>query len=273
MFDDLTIWGIVVPWYNGIVVFTVIFVIAFVIGIKRKDGYLPFRNIIIAGLYIIFLTIVGFFGARMLAYFEHIVVSVHKLNFTNDLNGIINNSFGASWYGGFILVTLFVIPISFIVYGKKERVTFLNYHAMLVSLAYALGRQACFISADGCYGIPTNSIFGMRFLHGFKPTLLTVYPTPLFESIISFVLFLGLLTFRKANNLIPFATFLTLFGASRFFIEFIRVNPKILYDLTMAQLISILLMLAGCIILFYQVKVKLKSKSISYENKNYNFNG
>ncbi|MEZ5199728.1 MAG: prolipoprotein diacylglyceryl transferase, partial [Bacteroidales bacterium] len=100
------------------------------------------------------------------------------------------NNYGASWYGGFILVTSIVVLISNIFYGKTERIKFLKYHAMLVSLAYSLGRQACFVSADGCYGIPTNSIFGMRFLHGIKPTLLTVYPTPLFESIISFILFL-----------------------------------------------------------------------------------
>jgi len=257
MIDDFYIRGFLLPWYAIIVVFTIIILIVFITWINKKDGYILYKNKFLLGIYIIVLTIVGFAGARILAYFEHIIKCKCNSSFIRIFDDIVINSYGASWYGGFILVTGFVVLISFVFYNKYNRIAFLNYHAMLVSLAYALGRQACFISADGCYGIPTNSIFGMQFLHGIKPTILPVYPTPLFESIISFLLFLGIFKFRKTNNLIPGAIFLIVFGSSRFLIEFIRRNSEIMFGLTMAQLISIVLIVTGLIIFSYQLKLKI----------------
>jgi phosphatidylglycerol:prolipoprotein diacylglycerol transferase len=41
--------------------------------------------------------------------------------------------------------------------------------------------------------------------------------------------------------------YLMLSGAARFFVEIIRVNPKILFGLTEAQLIAMVLFLAGAV--------------------------
>jgi phosphatidylglycerol:prolipoprotein diacylglycerol transferase len=79
------------------------------------------------------------------------------------------------------------------------------------------------------------------------------YPTPFYETVICFILFLVLWSFRKKLK-IPgtlFALYLILNGLERFFIEKIRVNGKLnifgLY-ITQAEIISSLLTLSGIIL-------------------------
>ena len=42
--------------------------------------------------------------------------------------------------------------------------------------AMASGRIGCFLSGDGCYGIPTNLPWGMSFPHGIDPTMCVCIP-------------------------------------------------------------------------------------------------
>jgi prolipoprotein diacylglyceryltransferase len=84
-----------------------------------------------------------------------------------------------------------------------------------------------------------------------------VFPTPFYEMIICFILFLFLWSIRKKIKVpgVMFGIYLMLNGAERFFIEKIRVNNT--YDLfgfhpTQAEIISSLLFFAGLIFVIIQ---------------------
>lgn len=134
--------------------------------------------------------------------------------------------------------------------------------APAIALGYGLGRFGCHTSGDGCYGIETASAFGIPYPNGYIPTSLSVFPTPLFESLFSIIVMGLLLNLRKKNlkQGTIFFIYLILNGISRFLVEFIRRNPKILLDLSQAQLISISLMLIGAIGIYV---VNRKSKEIT----------
>ena len=57
----------------------------------------------------------------------------------------------------------------------------LDLAAPAAAIGYGLGRIGCFLSGDGCYGIPTKLPWGMSFPHGIDPIYVRVHPTPLYE--------------------------------------------------------------------------------------------
>ncbi len=92
-----------------------------------------------------------------------------------------------------------------------------------------------------------------------------VFPTPFYETVVSFFLFLFLWSLRKKMK-IPgtlFGVYLIVNGIERFFVEQIRVNTK--YDIfgfqpTQAELIAVALVVAGAAI-YYFMKKKHMAKS------------
>lgn len=141
-----------------------------------------------------------------------------------------------------------------------------------LALGYTLGRLGCIWAGDGCYGLPTKWCTAMTFPNGLVSTLATknprlvaeyhrlfpgepipidipVHPTPLYESTITFVLLMILLFAPwKIGKGHRFAFFLIWFGISRFFIEFIRLNPFDCFGLTSSQCVGISFVIAGIII-------------------------
>jgi len=80
----------------------------------------------------------------------------------------------------------------------------------------------------------------MSFPNGLEPTLVRVHPTPLYELaaglLIGWWLWIRGGTPRPAGRVL--GEYLVLTGIARFLVEFIRRNPKILFDLSNAQLAS-----------------------------------
>ena len=132
--------------------------------------------------------------------------------------------------------------------------------APLLALGYSLGRIGCLLVGDD-YGLPTDLPWGISFpnglppttysvfqsyypwvdLSGFQPGILKVHPTQIYESIIGFLIFVYLYKIRLTNTIAGslFFKYLMFAGIERFFIEFIRMNPKYLFNLSGAQLISL----------------------------------
>ena len=150
-------------------------------------------------------------------------------------------------------------------------------------LAYAVGRMGCHIAGDGDWGIihsqprpawlpewlwasryPHNSVHQGIYIQGCNGNYCTilptpVYPTPLYEAIICFCLFLLLWGLRRHIKKpgVLFAYFAILNGAERFAIEFIRVNPRYhigYWNLSQAQVIALGWMLAGLIVLLLSTR-------------------
>ena len=148
------------------------------------------------------------------------------------------DSAGFAWYGGLVLGIAALVT-----QGRRQRIgalRTLDLAAPAAAIGYAVGRIGCFLSGDGCYGIPTSLPWGMSFPNGIEPTLARVHPTPLYE--LAAGLAIGWWLWRRLGK--PHATgailgqYLVLTGVARFLVEFVRRNPKVLWGLSNAQLAS-----------------------------------
>lgn len=90
---------------------------------------------------------------------------------------------------------------------------------------------------------------------------LPVYPTPIYEVIVCFILFLILWRIRHQIKLpgMMFGIYLMMNGMERFFVELIRVNSKYHVagiSFTQAELISSLLFIGGLLLVAFSIKNK-----------------
>lgn len=183
-------------------------------------------------------------GAKLfhiIDYFDEFLQSPMSMLFSGS---------GLTVYGGYIAAILVCILI--IKKNKQNVLRILDLAAPALALGYAIGRIGCHVAGDGCYGIATDSFLGVAYPNGLSPTTAPVYPTPLFESFISFIICAALLRIRKHD--VPdgflFFLYIMLNGASRFCIEFIRINPKAALGLSQAQIIALLFFLTGSMGIF-----------------------
>lgn len=149
---------------------------------------------------------------------------------------------GFVWYGGFLggALTAWVL-------GRRNDVSFTTLAdccAPGLAIGQAFGRLGCHISGDGDWGSPTTLPWGYAYTNGIAPwghpEGVVVHPTPLYEAAAYFALFALLWKWRERNPPLGslFAAYLVGNGFSRFLVEFIRVEPRLLFDLTQAQLIG-----------------------------------
>ncbi len=151
------------------------------------------------------------------------------------------NTAGFAWFGGLVFgISALVIQ------GWRAKIgalRTLDLAAPAAAIGYGIGRIGCFLSGDGCYGIETNLPWGMSFPDGIEPTPLgvRVHPTPLYELIAGLVIgwFLWWRGGKQRGTGAIVGEYLVLSGIARFLVEFIRRNPKILWDLSNAQLASL----------------------------------
>jgi phosphatidylglycerol:prolipoprotein diacylglycerol transferase len=160
------------------------------------------------------------------------------------------DSAGFAWYGGLIFgVAALVIQGWWAKVGEQRigALRTLDLAAPAAAVGYGIGRIGCFLSGDGCYGIPTTLPWGMAFPNGIDPTFQRVHPTPLYE--LAAGLAIGWWLWNRLGK--PHATgailgqYLLLSGAARFLVEFIRRNPKVLWGLSNAQMASAAAAVAG----------------------------
>jgi phosphatidylglycerol---prolipoprotein diacylglyceryl transferase len=124
------------------------------------------------------------------------------------------------------------------------------------ALGCGIGRIGCLISGDGDYGTPTSLPWGMSFPNGIVPTTERVHPTPIYEFLAAVVIFwilwrIGARWLNDAGHIGKlFGVYLLLSGVARFFVEIIRINPRVLWGLTNAQIASIIyVIIAGFLLL------------------------
>lgn len=218
----------------------------------RKEMARKGRDPELANGMIIAAMIGGFLGARI--YF---IIERWDRFLAHPMDYIFSGA-GLVWYGGLIGGFLGVY-----LYVRRKSIPFplvCDLMAPLLALGQTFGRAGCLLSGDGDYGPPTDVPWAMSFPNGIVPTTEHVHPTPLYDMILLFAIFLILWNIRKKElpTLFKFSLYLILVGTERIFTEFFRTTPKILLGLTMAQLISIGLIIAGVAII-----LSLKSRSDS----------
>lgn len=212
--------------------------------------------------------IFGIIGSKLL----HLIENWNE--FINEPWDMAFSPGGLTFYGGLILAALAVY-----LYVKKKGLPFIYFFdvvAPMLALSYGIGRIGCHLAGDGDYGIPTDLPWGTNyengvvppsamfsesdiaasFPDGIVPNNTPLHPTPVYEFLFAVALFFLLWSLRK--KILPqgklFSIYLFFTGLGRFLVEFIRLNPKLLFGLSEAQLISILFMLWGAIWFFYLTK-------------------
>jgi phosphatidylglycerol:prolipoprotein diacylglycerol transferase len=173
---------------------------------------------------------------------------------------------GLTFYGGLILSMLLVI-----IFCRMKKIPVLKLFDMMAppaALGYGIARIGCHLSGDGDYGTIVNGtqweFLGYSYLNGTVPTKPgeLVHPTSIYELIIAILVFVILMKLQKRQPATGtvFAFYLILSGIARLLIEFIRLNPAVIWGLTQAQLISICMIILGVLIL-------LKSRKLGIENE------
>ncbi len=179
--------------------------------------------------------------------------------FLKDPGAMIFSGGGLSVYGGFVLS--FIIVYFLIRKNGESPMKIFDLASPPMALGYGIGRLACHVSGDGCYGIATGSFCGMAYPNGIVPTSVNVLPTPLMESFMSFMFFFILLQLRKRphrEGLIIF-TYLILSGVARFSIEFVRLNHEIALGMTQAQIVGVVSMTVGVLGILFTARRNSKT--------------
>ena len=215
----------------------------------------------------------GLLGAKLFDDIEH------WSDFISDPIGSIFSFSGLAFYGGLIFGAIAVTA-----FIRKRKIPFWHTAdsvAPALILAYGIGRIGCQLSGDGDWGIVNSHskpswfifpdwVWKFNFPHnviseGIPMNGCTgkycfqladaVYPTSFYETIFSLLIFIVLLMLRnkfKTAGMI-FCLYIVLAGIERFFIEFIRVNIRYNIfgvELSQAQIISVLLVVAGIAFMF-----------------------
>lgn len=209
----------------------------------------------------------------------------------DNLEGFLNNPVGSlfsfngfAFLGGFVVTV--VVLILYVGWIKLDWKQVIDCSVPAILIGYAIGRLGCHLSGDGCWGIVNTMqkpiwlswlpdwLWASNYAHNVisqgiqipgcsgnhcRALAEPVFPTSLYESMGTFLIFLLLWSLRKRikRPVMLFALFLVLFGSERFTIELIRVNNR--YDFlgihfTQAEAISLLMILSGLLLLLFYPK-------------------
>ena len=176
---------------------------------------------------------------------------------------------GFVYWGGFIgsvLLSWLVIR-----WRKQSFLRVADGAAVGIAAGYSIGRTGCWAVGDD-YGRPYDGFLAVSFPEGaprstagilnqefnanlpasISPdTVVSVYPTQLIEVALGFVMFLVLWRLRKHGHSAGwlFGMYCLLAGVERFIVEFFRAKSDMVGPLTSAQLIALLITVAGVVLL------------------------
>ncbi len=204
--------------------------------------------------------IAGVSGSKILYLLENFKY------FTRDPIGMAFSPSGLTWYGGFFLATAMIY-----LYVRSKKISFWKIADSAspgLIWGYGIARIGCHLSGDGDYGVPTSLPWAAsyargtyppseafrnipeiasQFPNGIVPDTTLVHPTPVYEFILATGIFILLWKLRKrpAPDGHLFMTYLIFAGLERLLIEFIRINPRVLFGLSEAQILSLILIALG----------------------------
>jgi phosphatidylglycerol---prolipoprotein diacylglyceryl transferase len=181
----------------------------------------------------------GLLGAKLLWVIEH--------RAEEPLLSLLASRGGMSWFGGFAGGA-----IASVLAAHRRRLglaPLLAVAAPAAALGQAIGRIGCLLVGDD-YGRPTTLPWGMAFPEGLPPTTVRVHPTQIYEALWLIALTWLLVRWRArgVDDTSLLARYLVLAGGGRFLIEILRVNVVVAAGMTLAQWVSLALLLIGALI-------------------------
>jgi phosphatidylglycerol:prolipoprotein diacylglycerol transferase len=217
--------------------------IALAVRQARKEG-IPSDKILDLGFYVLLAAIIG---SRL---FFVVINAGHYLKNPIEILKIWEG--GLVFYGGI----LFAVPVA-IWYIKKNGLGIWStgdIFAPSIAIGHAIGRLGCF-SAGCCYGRPAEGLpWAITFTdpESLAKIGIPLHPTQLYESLGEFINFLILITLRRHQSFRGqlFWTYLLLYSALRFIVEFFRGDENrgfIFGDISIAQGVSALAFLTAIV--------------------------
>ncbi len=207
--------------------------------------------------------VMGLVGSRLYAILDDLPA------YLADPKTMIFSGSGFVFYGGMIGGILGAYLVS-----RWYRIGFgatMDMCAPALAIGQAIGRIGCQLAGDGDWGLPStlpwamtypNAIVGWnsetvlkldehyRLVSGYFPGV-RVHPAPVYETILYLGVFAIVWSMRKtshpAGRLIYW--YLVLAGGARFVVEFVRINPRVFYGLSEAQVIAFAMMAVGSVAL------------------------
>lgn len=178
---------------------------------------------------------------------------------------------GFAWYGGLVAgivalywqgsVARFKGPFEGTQGARVGGIRMLDLAAPAAALGYGIGRIGCLTSGDGDYGINTTLPWGV---HMAKDALVPptppdalVQPTPIYELLFSLVVFWILWQLGKKHKPVGWMTglYLVLAGIGRFLVEFVRINPKLYWGMSNAQVAALGSIVLGVAVMLWSAKI------------------
>ncbi|MBQ6538819.1 MAG: prolipoprotein diacylglyceryl transferase [Bacilli bacterium] len=246
--------GIIKIYWYSILVFLGIVAACFLIYKESKKQKLNKEDLIDLIFYVL---IFGIIGARV--YYVLFNLSYYLSN-PLEIFAVWNG--GLAIHGGLIggLITT-------IVFCKKRKINLTKMIDILVVgiiIGQAIGRWGNFFNGEA-FG-PATTLAYLQSIHipkfiidGMLIDGVYHIPTFLYEStwcLLGFISMLILRSFKKLPLGALTSFYLIWYGIARFFIEGLRTDSLMLFSLKVAQLVSIIFIIAGIIILIYNIKKK-----------------
>ncbi len=241
----ISILGIDIYWYAILIVLAIILsLIILRNNIKHSNTNSNIKFDYMLEL-IVFLLPIAFIFARL----YYILFNLEY--YANNPIQIFNiRSGGLAIYGGMIggILTTYI-------YCRIKKISFielLDKLAPVLALSQAIGRWGNFFNIEA-YGTETTNLLRMGIVE--NGIYKEVHPAFLYESIIDFIIFiiLMIMTKKKVKTGKITLTYLLIYSFARFFIEGLRTDSLMLYDVRISQLISIIIFVISCSIVCYEV--------------------
>ena len=136
--------------------------------------------------------------------------------------------------------------------GLRAGIRMLDLATPAAAIGYGVGRIGCLTSGDGDYGIKTTLTWGVHMKpDALVPTPDLVQPTPVYELL--FGILLCWILWRLGRKAWPLGwltgLYLVLSGVGRFLVEFVRINPKLYWGMSNAQVAALGSVFAGVVVM------------------------
>ena len=234
-----------IKWYSVLVLSA--FIIGYFLVINRsKKMNMPITKITD---FCFYLVIVAILGARLyycLFYVNDLGVNPY---FSNPVDMLKVWEGGLAIHGGMIASFIFLV-----FYSRKKELDILKLLDILapaVALGQCIGRWGNFFNSEA-FGSETTleTLKGLHIpkfiIDGMHINGSYYHPTFLYESIGCLIIFIILICIRnRVKDGQTIGVYFILYGIIRFFIESLRTDSLLFFNLKIAQIISVILILAG----------------------------